>query len=442
VSALAVVPTVTEPTPLLVSLRASYARVRQLGDLDLVGTGEGEQAVPTLDASPVESVPLDLRDMIAADPGRDDQGPPAEVVPGEPIGTGGDESSWAPRDLAPVLGGVSTVEAPTILRRDDGEAMLYPGRNHSIAGESESCKSLIAQHAVAEQLRAGHDVGVIDFETDEDEWVARLLALGVDGDLIGAHLHYVRPDEPIDARGWSAIAPVLACHPTLIIWDGVTEAMTLHGLNPYDNSDVARWQQIPKRATRETGAAGLELDHVAKDKDTRGRWSIGAQHKMAGVYVLYIVEVVEPFGRGRSGEVKVRVEKDRPGFIRRYAQGKDVATFRFVSDGEDAIEVAVEPPSSSAAASVSGAEPEFRPTTLMERVSEALEVEPGLSKTRLRDAVSGKSSRAKDTAIRLLVAEGYVRTEPEGDPHPGRPQFHFNVRFYRAAEDEKGASGA
>lgn len=347
--------------------------------------------------------------------------PEEEVVP----------SSWAPVDLDPSLDGPEGIEQPTILRRTDGEGLIYPGRSHSICGESESCKSLIAQYAAVEQLGAGHHVAVVDFETEPHEWVDRLLALGAGAESIRAQLHYVRPDEPIDDGGWAALASVLASKPTLVIWDGVTEAMTMHGLNPLDNRDVATWQRIPKRAIRETGCASVEVDHVVKDKDSRGRYSIGAQHKLAGVYVLYTVEIVEPFGRGCTGEVRVKVQKDRPGFIRRYADGKDVATIHFISDGKDRIEVAIEPPAPSVTSSRN-----FRPTTLMERVSEALELEPGMSVTKVREAVEG-NSRAKDTALRLLVAEGYVRVEQDG-----QAKRHFTARLYRAAEDPKAPTDA
>ena len=40
------------------------------------------------------------------------------------------------------------------------------------------------------------------------------------------------------------------------------------------------------------GAAVVLIDHVAKDKEKRGRYAIGAQHKLAGVAVAYGIEVL------------------------------------------------------------------------------------------------------------------------------------------------------
>ena len=59
--------------------------------------------------------------------------------------------------------------------------------------------------------------------------------------------------------------------------DGITEAMSLHGLQLQDNNDVARFMvMLPRRFAR-TGAAALLIDHVTKDRETRGRYAIGAQ---------------------------------------------------------------------------------------------------------------------------------------------------------------------
>ena len=100
--------------------------------------------------------------------------------------------------------------------------------------------------------------------------------------------------------------------PYFAVIDGVTEALTIFGLDLNDNADSARWyQQLPRPIVRR-GAAVLLIDHVTKDREGRGRFAIGAQHKLAGVDVAYGVEVVEPFGGGRDGLVKVTVAKDRP----------------------------------------------------------------------------------------------------------------------------------
>ncbi|HEY5333050.1 MAG TPA: hypothetical protein VIJ21_05825, partial [Solirubrobacterales bacterium] len=177
------------------------------------------------------------------------------------------------------------------------------------------------------------------------------------------------------------------------------------------------------------GAAVVEVDHVVKDKESRGRFAIGGQHKLAGVDVAYLVALREPFGRGRVGELDLLVKKDRPGFIRQYADGEKVASVRLISDGEGAVEVAVEVPSCpSGSADHPG---NFRPTTLMERLSEAIELKPGMGVREVRASIRGNND-AKEIALGILIAEDYVRVEPNG-----QKQEHFSDRLYRANEDPK-----
>jgi len=47
------------------------------------------------------------------------------------------------------------------------------------------------------------------------------------------------------------------------------------------------------RPITDTGAALVEVDHVAKNRETRGRFAIGGQQKLAGVAVAYGVEVID-----------------------------------------------------------------------------------------------------------------------------------------------------
>lgn len=67
----------------------------------------------------------------------------------------------------------------------------------------------------------------------------------------------------------------------------------------------------------------------------------------------------------------------------------------------------------------------FRPTVLMERVSHAVEAEPGLSRRTLRTTVTGKTE-GKEQALGLLIAEGFVEARREG-----AAVRHYPVRPYR-----------
>jgi hypothetical protein len=240
-------------------------------------------------------------------------------------------TSWEPVDLGEILAGAYVAPAPSMTARDDGRCLMYVGRSHWVSAEPEALKTWFGCLACAEQLAAGHAALYVDFEASAAEIVGRLRALGVEPDVIRERFIYIRPDEPLVGGAVAALDAALVRKPTLTVIDGVTEAFAVQGLSPLDNSEVADWLEILPRRILRAGGASLALDHVVKDKEQRGRYAIGAQHKLAGVDVAYTFEVVEPFGRGRDGVVTVKVQKDRPGGVREFAQDGVVATLRAAS---------------------------------------------------------------------------------------------------------------
>ena len=311
-------------------------------------------------------------------------------------------SCWEPVDLLPILNGEHVEEHAEILHRADGVALLYRGRLHAAYGEPESCKGWLALAAVAECIDAAELVVYLDYEDTAQNIVARLVALGVDKAVIRSRLSYLRVDEPVPT--W-ALEDLVASGPALVVVDGITEALTVEGLDMAANQDIAEFRKRLSRAFVRAGAAVLEVDHVVKDKENRGRYAIGAQHKLAGVDVAYRLDVIHPFGREREGLVKVTVTKDRPGYVRQHsADGERTALLRLAStDG-------------TVTATLARAEDHgdtFKPTGLMERVSKLIEADPGLTRNAIRSTVKGRATYV-DLALELLVSEGFVRVERDG----------------------------
>ncbi|HZN71244.1 MAG TPA: AAA family ATPase [Micromonosporaceae bacterium] len=324
--------------------------------------------------------------------------------------------TWRPVDLDDVLSGRYVTPRPTVGRRDDGAGLFYPGRVHSIASESEAGKTWFALIAVRDELAAGKAALYLDFEDDEGGVVGRLMALGALVEHIRDRFAYIRPEDPLTVPGnRDDLAEALGdLRPTLVVQDGVTEAMTLHGLELKDNSDVARFGRLLPRWIAGQGPASVALDHVTKSAEGRGRYALGGVHKLNGINgAAYVLENRVPFGVGRTGKSTVYVAKDRPGQLRRNALAAGeglfwLTTMEIVSHDESFVETSLSVP-------VTGdARP--RPTALMKKITEALERagEP-LNKQGIEDRVTGKSTYIRQ-ALAALLDEGFVSvaTGPRG----------------------------
>lgn len=232
-------------------------------------------------------------------------------------------AGWKPVDLTDVLNGTYEPVLPTLGRRHDGIRVLYPGKEHAIAAEPECAKTWWALLQVMDIIKSGGRVVYVDFEDDERTIVGRLLALGLLKSRLtpaANQFRYVRPEGP-HQLGW--LLDLLdfgeGLYSTLAVYDGVTEGMQLWGLDPLNQNAAAMWRQLLIKPALAVGSATLATDHVVKDREKRGGYAIGAQHKLAGLNgVQFLMEKVDPFGRGLKGRSRVLVSKDRNGGLRQH----------------------------------------------------------------------------------------------------------------------------
>lgn len=350
-------------------------------------------------------------------------GPDDVTAAAVPTGT---TSSWAPVDLAALVAGIraGTVVGPipTLLQRDDGVALIYPGEVHSIAGEPESGKGWIMLAESARLIAAGQRVLYLDFEDAPASIVARLIALGAPDAAIIDGFVYVKPEDALAPDG---MARLLARGPfALAVIDGVSEAYDLLGLDSHH--DAPTFLRRLARPIAKTGAAVVQIDHVVKDKTNRGRYDIGGQGKLAGIATHYGVEVITAPSRHAEGKVKVHVHKDRHGHVRGHAEGKTIAlaTITPHDDGER-VTVRLDPPD----AATTTDDGRFRHTIYMERVSRHIEGNPGLATRRIRDDVDGGNDYI-DKALRALHDEEFVHVETTG-----QARRFYSLRPYRQADD-------
>ncbi|MCG3040259.1 helicase RepA family protein [Streptomyces sp. S1A] len=326
------------------------------------------------------------------------------------------DTSWRPVDLTDVLEGRYERPAPTVGARNDGVGLFYPGRMHSVSSESEGGKTWFLLAACAHEIAQGHHVIYLDFEDDAGGIVGRLLTLGVPADHIRDRFHYIRPEVPVRLDGGALWRLLEEVRPTLAVLDGITEAMTLHGLNPLDNADAAKFGRTLPRPIAALGPAVAAADHVTKSTEGRGRYSLGAVHKLNGLDgAAYVLDNRAAFGVGRNGRSAVYITKDRPGRLREHAlptktPGIDhFGDFVMESVPEGFNDTAITAP-------VAKTETEFRPTVVMAKISKLLAEQPGLSKNSIETMVGGKRDIVR-TALDLLIVEGCVAVEKTGRGH-------------------------
>lgn len=225
-------------------------------------------------------------------------------------------TTWEPFDLGPYLRGEIERPQPSIgIVRSDGVRVIYPSREHAVLGETESGKTWFALGCVVSELLAGHHVVYIHYEeADATSTIERLRLLGVADAMIESQFRFVAPMKAA-RKEW--LAELLAPAPSLVVHDGINEAMSLHGADIMAADGAATFRRNLIMPCTRAGAATLACDHLPKDREKRGRDAYGSVHKGNALDGARIVlENREPFGRGLRGVSYVFVTKDRPGFLR------------------------------------------------------------------------------------------------------------------------------
>lgn len=320
--------------------------------------------------------------------------------------------------MSTVFSGNFTRPRASLGKRSDGISLLYPGREHVISAEPESAKTWLVCQIVADVLNDGGTVLYVDFEDDEGTIGTRVNWLGGRiSDLCDqSRFRYLKPDTPSKWERYVQLlnfgTPEEPVGPTLVVLDGTTEGYGLHGWDISDNADSPKWRRTYVKPAMRAGAATLATDHVTKNKENRGGYAIGAQHKKAGLNgVLFEMQVQEPFGIGLRGKSKLLINKDRNGDLRQHGVTEGKATHfgdlvLDATDGEDAIpKMWLFPPQAEGGEEDGDASDLDPKVQRMREIEQVLRLRGPLSARDLRDAVPGKSSET-DKAVQSMINLG------------------------------------
>jgi hypothetical protein len=371
--------------------------------------GDAEREWARIVHGGVEKFSVDA-DASWGDPCRE---PFAGLIPPSPEGINTDTSvildehtSWWPKNLtAAITGEVLESNKPRYLLREDGKALLYPGQTNGFIGESESGKSFLAQMATYQAMSNGENVQYLDFEDNEFSVVERFKLMGASDTLLIERFSYVSPDEPLHEQAAEDLRLSLQqSKPAVVVLDGVNAAMTLMGLELESNSDATRFtQQLLKRLTA-FGSTVITVDHVPKSKDNRGKGGIGAQAKRAMMSgAVFRVEIVKAFGRGMCGELKLTVDKDRPGYVRAISGDANYAGTVVIDSTVDSIKMFIRAPEGKQDVK------ESKTNATMKLVYDHVYANPGCSQTSIIEArPAWLSIGTVKAASEALVSAGFV----------------------------------
>lgn len=369
---------------------------------------------------------------IEADRAQPFEEPPEEPPPPkeERLRVVGDDE-WQPRwarvDVGPVLDGTWQPPLPTVGNCHRAPGLLYPGRRHDVYSESEAGKTWLGLRMCADEMAKGNAAVFLDFEDDVGGIVSRLMGMDIPHPQIRDRFAYLRPEGRLDHAEAEVVRQMLGdLKPTLVVLDGRTEAMAMHGLKLIDNDDVAKYGRTIERPFTLNGRALLALDHVVKDREQRGRYGIGGIHKLNGLNgAAFVLENRAPIGRGVVGRSTLRISKDRPGQLRQYGlPGKESVwladlTIDATTSGYTDV-LLVEPQERGET---------FRPTGLMKRISATMASATGsefMTQNAILMATTGNREKLTQ-ALNVLIAEGYVeRLTTEGGTFRHRYARPFN----------------
>lgn len=328
-------------------------------------------------------------------------------------------ASWSPVDIEAVWE-ASEGETQTDVGHLTGEMPLgifYRGKVNGVHAESEAGKSWLACLVTVQEIRSGRHVAYIDFEDDAASVVRRLKLLGASRDDIAQFFHYCNPTGPLTDAEKNEFQRLVSLGGSLAIFDGMTEAMALEGLDGIKAEDVAAWHSKMTKPFAVARWAVVVLDHVPHD----GKRAIGSQHKKSALTgVSYFLDPVHPIGKGTIGKSRLRVEKDRPAWVRAHAvPGRTPQHFAdlVIDFKEKPMPIANLWPARATEDKGYEAEP---PERLRKSVLAFITTNAGASKGAVRRGVKGGNGEI-DWALEWLIDHAQVYVKQEGQTRKHYP---------------------
>lgn len=193
------------------------------------------------------------------------------------------------------------------------EGILLKGKVHQLYAAPAFGKSWVALWLAKELINQGKRVLYLDTENGPRIIAERLKAMGVEEEKLDEYLvYYSSPDLPMTAEGIEAYVRLLEeVDPALVIFDSWVNFLSGAGLDENVSSDIAKWSLSFSRPARDRGITVLLLDHVPKE----GATARGSGRKKEEMDVQWQLKNIKSFDRDTIGEIHLKREKDREGWL-------------------------------------------------------------------------------------------------------------------------------
>jgi len=298
-----------------------------------------------------------------------------------------------------------------------GFPFCYPGASAVIVGETGGGRSALVQACLYDAASSGQRCGYLGGEITREEFDARAGVIArrrsdpIDAERREqlAHVRYLDLPSTI-GHAWRKpqewIGGVLERYDILVI-DPLSSLASAIDLDfDKSNADYVRAFDRLLQPLTAQGVTVVIVENIGHAEDARRRPK-GASAKGDRADLTFSCSAVaNPPG------LAIKAQKVRS--VRAPFQRGDEWLFE-----RDSQRI------SNRAGNTAELDPAFRPTAIMQRVSELVERDEGLSGNAIRSAIGGRSQFVT-LALQLLVSEGYIAADKDGQTHRHRSLKPFH----------------